>query len=393
MYGTMFVDSVTWSGAAWSKHCPIRSKRMFRSTQHDGRATLTEPSCPARALLSYCLHYGKMIRLHRTYFWNTMHPTIRRCFVQLALILSWLVVPVATQNVVAQAARPNILLIISDDQRYDSMNYMPRTKSRIFDQGVKFANAYATTPLCCPSRASILTGMYAHNHNVRDNNAPLAAPTFMQYLHDNGYYTGIVGKYLGYWNGNPRPEYDYWATFQGTTAPYFDPVLNINGTEGVAKGYITHRLRGYSLDFLTRAHRQSKPFALIVTPNAPHEPADPAPEDANLYPNLAPYRPPSYNEADVSDKSSFLQSQPLLTADVSAQYDDLRRKQLQTLNAVDTLVNQLLNQLQAQGKLDTTLVIYMSDNGMMYGEHRRGGKKTPTRNPFGFRSRCGTRRW
>ena len=111
----------------------------------------------------------------------------------------------------ATTARPNFLVILSDDQRHDTMDYMPRTKARIFGEGVSFPNAYITTPLCCPSRASILTGMYAHKHGVRLNPHPLHKETFVQYLKKSGYFTGQVGKYLNSWDGSARPEFDFWA--------------------------------------------------------------------------------------------------------------------------------------------------------------------------------------
>lgn len=105
--------------------------------------------------------------------------------------------------------RPNFLIIITDDQRYDTMEYMPNTRQFIFDQGVTFSSGYVTTPFCCPSRSSILTGLYAHNHNVHVNEDKLNLPTMIVDLHENGYYTGIVGKYLNSWKGEPRPEFDY----------------------------------------------------------------------------------------------------------------------------------------------------------------------------------------
>ena len=135
---------------------------------------------------------------------------------RLSLLLSLVVIAASILSGPANATgqtprRPNILLIISDDQRYDTVNYMPRTKARIFDQGITFSKAYVTTPLCCPSRASILTGMYAHTHGIQINTVPLrqSIPTFPQQLHANGYYTGLVGKYLNSWDGSARPEFDF----------------------------------------------------------------------------------------------------------------------------------------------------------------------------------------
>src|SRR5262245_30752619 len=125
--------------------------------------------------------------------------------------------------------RPNFLVIITDDQRYDTMQYMPRTQELIFDQGVTFVHGYITTPLCCPSRASILTGMYAHNHEVYDNDRELNSRTMIDDLDENGYYTGLVGKYLNTWKGEARPEYDYWVSFSRGESRYNNPLLNVNG--------------------------------------------------------------------------------------------------------------------------------------------------------------------
>ena len=108
----------------------------------------------------------------------------------------------------AKDNRPNFLIIVSDDQRFDTMDYMPNTQQLIFDQGVTFSSGYITTPFCCPSRASILTGLYAHDHYVHVNTNKLNLPTVVDDLHKNGYYTGLVGKYLNSWDGNARPEYD-----------------------------------------------------------------------------------------------------------------------------------------------------------------------------------------
>ena len=120
--------------------------------------------------------------------------------------------------------RPNFLIIVTDDQRFDTMEYMPNTRQLIFDQGVTFSRGYITTPFCCPSRASILTGLYAHNHYVLENTDKLRLPTLVEDLQKNGYYTGLVGKYLNSWDGEARPEFDYWISFFGGTVPsYYDP--------------------------------------------------------------------------------------------------------------------------------------------------------------------------
>ena len=269
--------------------------------------------------------------------------------------------------------RPNFVIIVSDDQRYDTMDYMPRTKRLIFDAGVTFSKGYATTPLCCPSRASILTGMYAHDHGVHTNTAPLTQTTVIERLHQSGYYTGMVGKYLNSWDGARRNEFDYWAVFEGHGASiYFDQRINLNGVWEVRPGYITYVLRNYAVEMARQATQQDKPFVLIFTPNAPHDPADPAPGDETLYTDLSPYRPPSYNEQDLSGKPDWLQNSPPMKG--MKRLDAFRIKQLQSLNSLDQAIASFLNVLSEAGKLDNTLVIYLSDNAVFWGEHQLQGK-------------------
>jgi len=270
----------------------------------------------------------------------------------------------------AQDARPNILLIITDDQRYDTMDYMPLTKARIFDQGVVFTNAFVSTPLCCPSRSNILTGMYSRHTGVHVNDDILTVTTFVEHLHDAGYTTALVGKYLNSYHGGPPPEFDYWV--EGSD--YVDPTLNVNGIPTKHTGYGTYILRDYALTFTAQVTQAGNPFLLIFAPHAPHEPIIPAPGDENLYPDLAPYRPPSHNEADVSDKPAWVQAQPLWGDAKIANVDETRRRQLQTLHAVGVSIDDLLNALQAQNRLDNTFILFMSDNGYLLGEHRIKGK-------------------
>jgi N-acetylglucosamine-6-sulfatase len=307
------------------------------------------------------------------------------------LLVAYLSGPVFAQGAASTAApaRPNFLVILSDDQRHDTIDYMPRTKARIFGEGVSFPSAYATTPLCCPSRSSILTGMYAHKHGVRLNPHPLHKETFVQHLKESGYFTGQVGKYLNSWDGAARPEFDFWAAGPGGVAHYFNPRMNINGTWSIQQGYLTHILRDYAIEFLRRAARQDKPFLLLLSPNAPHFgyppaggpprgpldvsffllPPEPAPGDEKLHENLPPHRPASFNKKDLATKPRWFGSLLPLTTDLIAQIDNFRRKQLQSLNALDQAVDGVLAVLADQGRLDQTFVIYLSDNGHFWGEH------------------------
>src|SRR5258706_2230378 len=273
--------------------------------------------------------------------------------------------------------RPNFLIIVTDDQRFDTMQYMPNTQQLIFDQGVTFSHGYITTPFCCPSRASILTGMYAHNHNVHVNEDKLSFPTVVEDLHKNGYYTGLVGKYLNSWKGDARPEYDYWVSFFGGTLPnYYDPNLNINGKWQKTTGYSTYLFKDYVVQFLDRATKQRKPFLLLFAPNAPHAPFTPLKEDNGLYTDLPPYRPPSYNEEDLSDKPASIADRGPLTEDDSTQIENTRRRQIQTLVSLDRSIGEIMQKLKETGELDNTVVIFISDNGKHWGEHRLDTKST-----------------
>jgi len=277
----------------------------------------------------------------------------------------------------AKDDRPNFLIIVTDDQRFDTMDYMPNTQKLIFDQGVTFSSGYITTPFCCPSRSSILTGLYAHDHYVFVNTDKLRLPTVVEDLHKNGYYTGLVGKYLNSWNGEARPEFDYWVSFYGGTVPsYYDPELNINGTWEKKTGYMTYLFEDYVKEYLDKATGQRKPFFLLFAPNAPHAPFTPLKEDKGLLIDLPPFRPPNYNEEDVSDKPSSIANKPLLDEEVATDIDNTRRRQLLTLISLDRSIGAIMEKLKETGELDNTVVIFISDNGKHWGEHRMDTKST-----------------
>ena len=265
-------------------------------------------------------------------------------------------------------ARPNILIIMTDDQGHDTLTdqFMPFTKSMIADQGINFTNGFMSTALCCPSRACLLTGQYARNHGVHLNGDKLNATTVANRLHDAGYYTGLIGKYLNSWPGDARPEYNYWACWD---KGYVDPKMNIFGVDQTVPGYLTYILRDFAVDFLDKVP-SNEPFFLLWTPHAPHGPATPAPGDEHLYSDLPDWRPPSFNPAVQSDKPAWLANTPLLTNRQFAEDDEFRLDQLRTLHSVDIAVRDILMKLAAQGKLDNTLVVFYSDNGYFWAEHR-----------------------
>jgi N-acetylglucosamine-6-sulfatase len=310
--------------------------------------------------------------------WPTVAGAWTKTGFTLCVVLLYFVFPALTASTRGQTTeeRPNFVIIISDDQRYDTMVYMPRTTSLIFDQGVTFENAYVTTSRCCPSRASILTGLYVHNHGVYTNDGDLEKATFVQALHEAGYTTGVVGKYLNSYPDDvadpPLPEFDTWNVFKEGTkrARYFDPVMNIDGTVKEIPGYQTYIIRDFAVEFIQRASQEDKPFLLLVDPFSPHLPALPAPGDETLYPDITPYRPPNFSEEDVSDKPAWLADLPTLRQKQIDEIEADRLSQIQSLHALDLTVESIVQELEQQGVLDNTVVMYLSDNGFFWGEHR-----------------------
>ena len=273
---------------------------------------------------------------------------------------------------------PNILLVVSDDQRADTLRFMPQTRRLFVGAGTKFSRAYATTPQCCPSRASILSGRYAHNHGVVDNWAASKLDenaTIQKYLNDAGYRTAIVGKYLNapgsYYDRknagrNPR-HFDHWSTFLGG---YADPLVNIDGRVRTVEGYSTDIVASRGIRELRRFERDDgDPWLLYLAPFAPHPPSTPAPTYRAT--RVPPWRPgPGVEESDRADKPPFVQaaSRSRAAAEVT------RRRHLRTLRSLDDLVASTFAALREHDETRDTLAIFMSDNGFLWGEHGLDGK-------------------
>ncbi len=272
---------------------------------------------------------------------------------------------------------PNVLIILTDDQRYDTLDTMPRTQRLLFDEAAVFPNAFVTTPVCCPSRASVLTGLYAHNHEVRTNRGVLEASTVAQRLDQAGYFTGLVGKYLNSWPGHDRPEFDRWVSFANGHVRYTDPPLFFGDEERVVDGYVTEILRDEAIRFLLDASLQDAPFFLLFAPNAPHRPATPAPGDERLFADTPWERPPSYDEADVADKPRWVQAQPRVNESQDAAFERTRLSMLRSQAALDRALAAVLYKLDRYHEASRTVVIFLSDNGFFWGEHRLWGKGAP----------------
>jgi arylsulfatase A-like enzyme len=304
----------------------------------------------------------------------------------------------APQPPAAPAGPPNIVLLLMDDMDVAALAHMPTVQAELVAKGTTFTNAFVTTSVCCPSRASILTGQYAHNHGVLDNRPPLGgfvkffesgkeSSTIATWLKDAGYRTALIGKYL---NLYPRgadqkhvpPGWDEWrALFHREL--YYDYKMNENGTV-TSRGdkpedYQTDVLRRLVLEFVDQAEAQDgRPFFLHVSPYAPHRPAQPAPRHEEALPGLKGPRPPSYNEEDVSDKPAWVRQQAPMTPELMERTDWWFRRRAQTLLAVDELLAALLARLRQRGELDNTYVFFTSDNGFEFGAHRMDhGKADP----------------
>jgi N-acetylglucosamine-6-sulfatase len=289
-------------------------------------------------------------------------------------------------------SKPNFVFILADDMRKDDLKYMPRTQALLGNAGMQFQSAFVSTSLCCPSRATILRGQYAHNtgvwHNGNndDSNGGWQGYKDRGYerdnlatrLHDAGYRTGLFGKYLNYYRGpSVPPGWDDWfATFDSgeDQANYFDYDVNNNGTIrhfGTRKSdYITDVLKTQTQGFIGASVAQGKPFFAYVGSRAPHGVPRPAPRDEHAFDGEKAPRPPSFNENDVSDKPPWIQSLRRLGDRQKAQIDAKYEARAETLQALDDLVEAVVNKLRSTGVESNTYVVFTSDNGFHLGEHR-----------------------
>jgi N-acetylglucosamine-6-sulfatase len=295
--------------------------------------------------------------------------------------------------------RPDIIFILTDDERARTLRWMPHVWNQVVRKGVNFSNAMVPTSVCCPSRASLLTGLFAHSTTVWSNSA--GWPTFRDagmesrtvavWLHRDGYRTGLVGKYLNEFRGSTKPPgWNIWHSFVGSNGSYYDyQLLNTNGSltsyGSAPSDYSTNVLRGDALRFL-RSTPADRPLFLYLAPFAPHGPSTPAPRDVSISTPLRPFSRPDFNEADVSDKPSWIRSLPYVDRSV---LDSNRRNQYRSLQSVDRMVHAIIKEQRARSRIGNTLIIVMSDNGEMWGEHRISGKFVPydsaTRVPLAIR--------
>jgi N-acetylglucosamine-6-sulfatase len=296
----------------------------------------------------------------------------------------------------AVAARPNIVLIVTDDQRWDTLWAMPNVEAELAARGETFTHAHVVTPLCCPARAQILTGQYAHTTGVYGNhngphggfNAFDDSTTVATVLHHAGYRTALIGRYLnGYGDDGSIQPATYvppgWDRWSGTVAGgdrYYGYTQNEDGallTYGTAASdYITDVLGQEVVDFIDEPGNPA-PFFVEWAPPAPHKQAVPEAAHAHDFDALTPWRPDSYDERNVRDKPQWMRAVPRISQDAGDAVDLFRQRQYDTLQSVDEWVSTIVDTLAANGVLQDTMIVFTSDNGYLWGEHRMSGKNVP----------------
>jgi N-acetylglucosamine-6-sulfatase len=328
-------------------------------------------------------------------------PVLTTLAVTGALAVAGSGTPPATLGHTAVAqGRPNVLVVESDDQTRESMRVMDNVNSLIGGQGATFKRSFVNFSLCCPSRATFLTGQYAHNHGVWSNEGPDGGFSGFESLHANnnlavwlrraGYYTAMIGKYLNeYHDDSPVPPgWSEWHAAPEGFGVYNYP-LNNNGTL-VNYGqdpadFKQDVLTAKAVNFVDRRAPKPMPFFLWLTYTAPHwsppdpnpnppfdcrHAAKPAPRHADAFNSEPLPKPPNFNEADVSDKPGSIRSLAYLNADQITDIQRTYRCELESLLSVDEGVKQVVDALRATGELNNTLIVYTSDNGFFHGEHR-----------------------
>jgi N-acetylglucosamine-6-sulfatase len=293
---------------------------------------------------------------------------------------------------------PNVVLILTDDLAFEDVNpgtlkLMPNLRA-LMEKGTTFENAFATNSLCCPSRATILRGQYTHNHQILHNQPPLGGAerfrlsggdgsTMATWVKEQGYTTAFFGKYLNGYSGTyVPPGWDEWYAVSGN---FLSNDLNENGH------IVSYEADGYHLDdvisekasaYAEHAARPdppfftaNRPFLMWIGTKAPHQPATPAPRDKKTYPDVSLPRPPSFDEKDVSDKPTWVSDNPPLSLEQKKYMEELHRKRLQSMLAVDDMIGDLVGALHDSGELDNTYIVFTSDNGFHLGQHRLGAGK------------------
>lgn len=309
--------------------------------------------------------------------------TAKKVIMRILLICFFVVL----QFISSAQKRPNIIFILTDDQRYDFLGFtgqFPWIKTPNIDalakNGMVFKNAFVTTSLCSPSRASIITGQYLHTHRVADNDTPLPlqSSTYPQVLQKGGYKTAFMGKWhMGGDDSSPQPGFSHWISYKGQGA-YQDPVLNIDGKETHTKGYITDVLTESAIDFINK-QKKSEPYFLCISHKAVHEPFEPAPRHKGIFKDVKIPRPETFadNQQNREGKPQWVNRQRKSWHGADRDYsvngygdfDRFFQLYSESLLAVDEGVGKVIEAVKAKGELDNTVFVFFSDNGYLFGEH------------------------
>jgi len=306
-------------------------------------------------------------------------------------------------------SKPNFLFVLTDDQRFDAMGFMGHAFlktpniDRIRNEGGWFKNAFCTTSLCSPSRASFLTGTHCSRHGIMANDMGFdfdfdKTPSYHQILRDKaGYQSAYIGKWhMGLFHDDPRPGFDYWLSFKNQGI-YIDPPLNENGRQFKAKGYVTDILNQAAVKWLDENANNDKPFVMYLSHKAVHQPFTPAPRHKGQYDGKKFDVPASYNDP-LTDKPlwqralvkewvkdsyrsrDYRKEKP--ARDLPESYPErkyrreaFRQDYYEAIAAVDDGIGAVMDKLKAIGQLDNTVIVFSSDNGFFMGEHRMGDKQ------------------
>ena len=317
---------------------------------------------------------------------------------QLACLL--MLLPVALRSDLLAAERPNVLFVLCDDLRQDALGCYGSKHVRtpnidaIAARGVRFQNSFCTTSLCSPSRASILTGLYAHRHGVRDNftELPPRLTHWPARLKSEGYSTAYLGKWhMGENDDEPRPGFDWFITHKGQ-GKYFDTEWNVNGQRReTPKGYYTHVVTDYALEWL-KQQSSEKPWALCLGQKAPHSFYFPEEKYSHTFDEVrVPYPSSAFALEDKPKwirerlptwhgiygplfewRKSFPDDRPEAVKD----FENMIHAYWGTVLSVDDSVGRLVAYLKESGQFENTLIVFLGDNGLLEGEHGMIDKRT-----------------
>jgi arylsulfatase A-like enzyme len=275
--------------------------------------------------------------------------------------------------------------------RKDDLKYMPKTLSVLRDKGMSFSNAFVSNALCCPSRATIMRGQYAHNTGVWSNKGSRGGwkayssngnekDNMATRLDAAGYRTGLFGKYLNEYPGakDKPPGWDRWFVHTDGSS-YYDYKINDDGKivryGSAAADYETDVIARHAKNFIGASAMARVPFFAFVAPRAPHSPATPAKRDRHVHDGLKAPRLPSFNEKNVSDKPPWIRKLPGLSDARMAKIDNRAEKRAESLQALDDLVAGIVGRLNDRRVLSNTYIFFTSDNGWHGGEHRIAKEK------------------